>query len=241
MFQMRDQTQWKRVRLENSVEVFDPFSRKPDGEFEKTPPLLPERGYVQIIHWQDNRILTIETRDKQGQLLHLFYENEDQQAEWSLDSVKPFSRVEVMPHYLRFLSRKPRNRVRALREMNITDFTVSRHWSREGYALYKVGLDNSGHYALFDQKTFRLQSLHGTIVKKDGTEWRFRVEFRNFKKYRRQYYPRITEYYLDDRLIKRVSLEKLRSLSKLPLKELNDLAKARVQQAGASITINYTR
>ena len=74
-FQMRYQAQWYRVRLENRIEIFDPFANKMGEVGKKNLKFMPERDYVQIINWKGDQVLVIETRDDEGQLMHLYYEN----------------------------------------------------------------------------------------------------------------------------------------------------------------------
>ena len=65
-FQMRYQAQWYRVRLENRIEIFDPFANKMGEVGKKNPKFMPERDYVQIINWKRDQVLVIETRDDEG-------------------------------------------------------------------------------------------------------------------------------------------------------------------------------
>ena len=72
-FQMRYQAQWYRVRLENRIEIFDPFENKIGEVGKKNPTLISERDYVQIINWKRDQIMVIETRNNDGELMHLYY------------------------------------------------------------------------------------------------------------------------------------------------------------------------
>ena len=239
-FQMRYQAQWYRVRLENRIEIFDPFANKMGEVGKKNPKFMPERDYVQIINWKRDQVLVIETRDDEGQLMHLYYENGDQTVQKQIDPIRFFNLNEIMPHYLRFLTKKSEHREQALREFNIEDFLVSQTW-HENQIFYRIGIQGSDHYALIDPKTFFLQSLHSSIQRANGSKWKLEVKFSKFKKYNRQEYPQITEYFLDGNLFKRVSLIKAKILSRLPIKELKEMAMTRVETFPATWTVDYAR
>ena len=51
-----------------------------------------------------------------------------------------------------------------------------------------------------------------------------KIIFKDYEKYRWQLYPKITEYFLDEKLFKRVTVNKIRTLSSLPLKRLKKQA-----------------
>ena len=154
-FQMRYQAQWYRVRLENRIEIFDPFANKMWEMGKKNPKFMPERDYVQIINWKRDQVLVIETRNDEGQLMHLYYENVDQTVHKLIDPNRFFNLNDIMPHYLRFLTKKSEHREQALREFNIEDFLVSQTW-HENQIFYRIGIQGSDHYALIDPKTFFL-------------------------------------------------------------------------------------
>ena len=110
---------------------------------------------------------------------------------------------------------------------------------RDSY--YRIGIQGSDHYALIDPKTFFLQSLHSSIQRANGSKWKLEVKFSKFKKYNRQEYPQITEYFLDGNLFKRVNLIKAKILSRLPIKELKEMAMTRVETLPATWTVDYAR
>ena len=239
-YQMRYQAQWYRVMIENRVEVFDPFNSKMVSKGKILPKRVPEKSYVQIIHWKRDQVLVVETRSDEGQLMHLYYEYEEQSIEKQLDTVRYFNLHEIMPHFLRFLSKTKKNRERALREFNIEDFTVSQTWY-DNEIHYQIGITDSDHFALIDPKTFLLKSLHSSIHRADGTKWILKVKFSQFKNYQRQEFPQLTEYFLDGKLFKRVNLIKVKSLSRLPIKELKEISIAHLETPSATWTVDYTR
>ena len=172
--------------------------------------------------------------------MHLYYENGDQIVQKQIDPIRFFNLNEIMPHYLRFLTKKSEHREQALREFNIEDFLVSQTW-HENQIFYRIGIQGSDHYALIDPKTFFLQSLHSSIQRANGSKWKLEVKFSKFKKYNRQEYPQITEYFLDGNLFKRVRLIKAKILSRLPIKELKEMAMTRVETLPATWTVDYAR
>ena len=237
-FQMRFQANWYRIRMETRVEVFDPFATNLDRPEVPVSRIIPLKGCKQIIHWKRDEMINIETRDAQGQLLHIYYEYKDEIIEQQIYGQRVFKLLDVMPHYLRFLSRNQANRDRALAELNIDDHTVSQQWYGDRI-YYRIGLPGSGNFVLLDSKTFELNSAHGSIRKADGSEWKLKILFSQFEKFSGQRFPRTTKYLLDDRLFKKVSVVSLKTIQILPFQELKKIALARLQAKNAYLDIDY--
>ena len=172
--------------------------------------------------------------------MHLYYENKDQNIDQQIDPIRFFNLKDVMPHFLRFLSKKSKTREKALREFNIEDFLVSQTW-HENQIYYQIGIQGSDHYALIDPKTFLLRSLNSSIHQVNGRKWKVKVQFSQFKNFQRQKFPQITEYYLDGKLFKRVRMVKAKHLSRIPIMELREIALTRSASHLATWTIDYAR
>ena len=55
------------------------------------------------------------------------------------------------------------------------------------------------------------------------------TRFKNFKTHRRRLYPEVTEYFVDDRIFKRVTTTQFRFPRRLPLEELKATARQVLQ------------
>ena len=96
-FQMRFQANWYRIRMETRVEVFDPFATNLDRPEVPVSRIIPLKGCKQIIHWKRDEMINIETRDAQGQLLHIYYEYKDEMIEQQIDDQRVFKLLENVP------------------------------------------------------------------------------------------------------------------------------------------------
>jgi hypothetical protein len=224
MFQMEKRMSWQAARMETVVQVFDPFIKNVDGEAPARPIELPARSFKQLIHWQDDKVLVVETQDEQGVLLHFYYENEADLLSLSLNDNRSFSTADILPRQLRFRSRYEEKRSRALQELGIISKEVAYHIRDDNHVFLRIGNMESGHYALLNPKTYELSSLHNKIWQEDGSSLDLTIIFKKYETYRWQTYAKVTEYYLDKRLFKRMTVSKIRTLSRLPLKKLKKQA-----------------
>ena len=97
----------------------------------------------------------------------------------------------------------------------------------------------SGHYALLNPKTYDLSAVHNRIWKPDGSWLDLKIIFKKYEKYRWQTYPKVTEYFLEDQLFKRVSVSSVRTISRLPIKRLKELAKKLRHKQIATLKYDY--
>ena len=93
---------------------------------------------------------------------------------------------------------------------------------------------------MLNPKTYDLFSLHRRLWQEDGGWLNLQIIFKNYKTYRWQTYPEVTEYYLDKRLFKRVTVNKIRTLSRLPAKTLKERALNLRRTQIATLKIDYT-
>ena len=224
MFQMEKGMSWQVARMETIVQVFDPFIKKADAEIPSRPIELPARSFKQLIHWQDGKVLVVETQDEKGGLLHFYYENEADLLSLSLNDNRNFLTADILPHQLRFRSRYEEKRSRALQELGIVSKEVAYHIRKDNHVFLRIGNLESGHYALLNPKTYELSSLHNKIWQEDGSSLDLTIIFTKYETYRWQTYAKVTEYYLDKRLFKRMTVSNIRTLSSLPLKKLKKQA-----------------
>ena len=66
-----------------------------------------------------------------------------------------------------------------------------------------------------------------------------KIIFKNYEKYRWQTYPKVTEYFLEDQLFKRVSVSSVRTISRLPIKRLKELATKLRHKRIATLKYDY--
>ena len=220
MFQMEKGMSWQVARMETIVKVFDPFIKNVDAGIPTRPIELPARSFKQLIHWQDGKILVVETKDEQGELLHFYYENEADLLSLTLNDNRSFLTADILPLQLRFRSRYEEKRSRALQELGIISREVAYHIRDDNHVFLRIGDLESGHYALVNPKSYELSSIHNKIWQEDGSSLDLTIVFKKYETYRWQTYAKVTEYFLDKRLFKRMTVSKIRTLSRLPLKKL---------------------
>ena len=224
MYQMQKRMSWQIARMETVVQIFDPFFNDTEDEPPKRTIELPARSFKQVIHWQDGKALVVETHDEQGELLHFHYENNADQLSISLNDNRSFSTADILPRELRFRSRYEENRSRALQEFGIVSKEVAYHIRDDNHVFLRIGNLESGHYALLNPKTYELSSMHNRIWQEDGSFLDLTIVFKNYETYRWQTYAKVTEYFFDKQLFKRMTVSKIRTLSRLPINKLKKQA-----------------
>jgi len=224
MFQMESRMSWKRLKMETIVQVFDPFSKIEGNDTPEHPVLIPSRGYKQMIHWKDGEVLVVETYSMNEDLLHFYYEFKERLMSVSLNDNRTFEVEDIMPLHLRFRSRFSEVRSKALQEVGILKKEIAYHVRQDNHVFLRIGDFESGHYALLNPKTYDLSVVHNRIWKPDESWINLKIIFKNYETYRWQTYPKVTEYYWDGQLFKRVTVSSVRTLSRLPIKRLNELA-----------------
>ena len=224
MYQMQKRMSWQIARMETVVQIFAPYFDDTEGEPPKRPIEFPARSFKQVIHWQDGKALVVETHDEQGELLHFHYENNADQLSISLNDNRSFSTADILPRELRFRSRYEENRSRALQEFGIVSKEVAYHIRDDNHVFLRIGNLESGHYALLNPKTYELSSMHNRIWQEDGSSLDLTIVFKKYETYRWQTYAKVTEYFFDKQLFKRMTVSKIRTLSRLPVKKLKKQA-----------------
>ena len=224
MFQMESRMSWKRLKMETIVQVFDPFSKIEGKDIPEHPVLIPSRGYKQMIHWKDGEVLVVETYSMNEDLLHFYYEFKERLMSVSLNDNRTFEVEDIMPLQLRFRSRFGEVRSKALQEVGILKKEIAYHVRQDNHVFLRIGDYESGHYALLNPKTYDLSVVHNRIWKPDESWINLKIIFKNYETYRWQTYPKVTEYYWDGQLFKRVTVSSVRTISRLPIKRLNELA-----------------
>ena len=239
MYQMELRLSWKRLKMETVVQVFDPFAGTEENDIPKHPVEIPSRGYKQMIHWKDGEVLVVETYSMNGQLLHLYYEYNKDLLSVSLNDNRTFEAEDIMPIQLRFRSKFGEIRSKALQEVGIVNKEIEYHVREDNHVYLRIGDFESGHYALLNPKTYDLSAVHNRIWKPDGSWLDLKIIFKNYEKYRWQTYPKVTEYFLDEQLFKRVSVSSVRTISRLPIKRLKELATKLLHKRIATLKYDY--
>ncbi len=224
MYQMESRMSWKRLKMETVVQVFDPLAGTKENDIPERPIEIPARGYKQMIHWKDGEVLVVETYSMNGQLLHLYYEYNKDLMSVSLNDNRTFETEDIMPIQLRFRSRFGEIRGKALQEVGIVNKKIEYHVREDNHVYLRIGDLESGHYALLNPKTYDLSAVHNRIWKPDGSWLDLKIIFKKYETYRWQTYPKVTEYFLEDQLFKRVSVSSVRTISRLPIKRLKEMA-----------------
>ena len=241
MYQMESRMSWKRLKMETIVQVFDPFTKTEDPNIRVYPLEIPERGYKQLIHWKDGEVLVVETYDIDGQFLHFYYEFNSDLMSVSLNNKRTFETEDIIPIQLRFRSKFSEIRSKALKEVGILNKEISYHVRADNHVFLRIGDFESGHYALLNPKTYDLSSVHNRIWKPNGGWFDLKIIFKNYETYRWQTYPKVTEFFLDEQLFKRVSVSSISTISRVPVKRLKELAKKFRHKKLSSIKYDYAR
>ena len=239
MYQLESRMSWKRLKMETVVQVFDPFAGNEENDIPEHPVEIPSRRYKQKIHWKDGEVLVVETYSMNGQLLHLYYEYNKDFLSVSLNDNRTFETEDIMPIQLRFRSKFGEIRSKALQEVGIVNKEIAYHVREDNNVYLRIGDLESGHYALLNPKTYDLSAVHNRIWKPDGSWLDLKIIFKNYEKYRWQTYPKVTEYFLDEKLFKRVSVSSVRTISRLPIKSLKELAKKLRHKQIATLKYDY--
>ena len=239
VYQMESRMSWKRLKMETVVQVFDPFAGTEGNDIPEHPAEIPARGYKQMIHWKDGEVLVVETYSMNGQLLHLYFEYNKDLLSVSLNENRTFEAEDIMPIQLRFRSKFGEIRSKALQEVGIVNKEIEYHVREDNHVFLRIGDYESGHYALLNPKTYDLLVVHNRIWK-DDTSWiNLKIIFKNYETYRWQTYPKVTEYYWDGQLFKRVNVSSVRTISRLPIKRLNELATELRDKKIATLKYDY--
>ncbi len=220
---------WKQVVIHTTVQIFDPFykpeaaSKGSSSKGGKTVDReLPGQGFRQVIYWQEN-LLAIETQTEKKQLLHYYYEFDGHVVSASLVPNRPFADDDVLPHYLLFVTRNERAWRHALQRVNIPGWEISFYQDDAFNLYYRIGDREDDHFALVDPQTFLLSGLQSTL--RIGEEdYHVQVRFHEMTQYNKLEYPKQTDYFLNDRLFKRVNVDAIQVPKSLPLKKLREKA-----------------
>jgi len=239
MYQMESRMSWKRLKMETVVQVFDPLAGTKENDIPEHHVEIPARGYKQMIHWKDGEVLVVETYSMKGQLLHFYYEYNQDLMSVSLNDNRTFETEDIMPIQLRFRSKFGEIRSKALQEIGIVNKEIEYHVSEDNHVYLRIGYLDSGHYALLNPKTYDLSAVHNRVWKPDGSWLDLKIIFKKYETYRWQTYPKVTEYFLKDQLFKRVSVSSVRTISRLPIKRLKELAAKLRQKQLATLKHDY--
>jgi hypothetical protein len=239
MYQMELRMNWKRVKMETVVQIFDPFSKTEENGIPEHPAAIPARGYKQLIHWKDGEVLVVETQSMEGELLHFYYEYKDDVLSVSLNDNRSFETEDILPLQIRFRSKYEEVRNKALQELGIVNKEIDYHIREDNHVFLRIGDLDSGHYALLNPKTYDLSAVYDRIWKSDGSWLDIKIIFNKYETYRWQTYPKVTEYYLDGHLFKRVSVSSVRTLSRLPINRLKEQAIKLRQKQIATLKYDY--
>ena len=239
MYQMELRMSWRRLKMETVVRVFDPFSKTEGNEIPDHPVELPAKGYKQMIHWKDGEVLVVETYSMSGDLLHFYYEFNERLLSVSLNDNRTFEAEDIMPLQLRFRSKFGEVRSKALKEIGIVNKEIAYHVRQDNHVFLRIGDLESGQYALLNPKTYDLSAVHNRIWKRDGSWIDLKIIFKNYETYRWQTYPKVTEFFLDEQLFKRVLVSNVRTISRLPIKRLNKLATELRHKKIATLKYDY--
>ena len=233
---------WNHVILESETQIFDPFVQKITVELAEqgggTP--LKAQGYLQKVYWQKKTLLAIETMNLERNLLHFYYypRGRGNQVSIHTQTERNFSDIEVLPPFLVFQEYRTMDWNRALKEMNIHTREVSLYKDAALNVFYQVG--DEENFILIEKDRYRIHSIYTTIHTSKKSH-QVTIRFREFVRYRRQNYPKVTEYYVDGYLFKRTTISQFSRPARLPHTALYQLAKKWHSPSTVSIKDNYAK
>lgn len=227
------------LMLTTTVQVFDPFAEEAANAPESLQS-LPELGYSQKIYWQSQELLAIETLDARGALLHFYYESKGDVVNVATQQERPFLTTDILPHYLLFMVKRAKDWENALKILPIQDHEVSLHHDEKFRIFYRIGEPQTENFALIDKQDFLLKSLHYGLQAEEKTH-RIQIVFNEMTAYETLKYPKQTDYFIDHRLFKRVTVDSLKSPAQLPLKSLQKKAAEWAKPRLLSLHVDYAQ
>jgi hypothetical protein len=218
--QFQDKLLWARSIYSVQVQIFDPFEPNADG----SPRELPERGFQQKVHWKVDEYLTVETQDEQQRLLHYLYEVEGTRVSAQIATGRQFSEQEVRPLYFSFFTKSLDGFRWALEQAGVASDLHYWHLAPDGNVYHRLGHAETGAYLLMSTSADRLLSIHWPFTTPDGRQEVMSAQFSEFEEYRNQLYPKVTAFYLGDRLFMRKTITEITEPVRLPWRRLKQLA-----------------
>ncbi|MBF0279034.1 MAG: hypothetical protein HQM13_14635 [SAR324 cluster bacterium] len=239
-FVLQENKKWDQAHLTVEVSIYDPFFKDLESSPGSRSNKISHLGYQQNIYWKAGELLVVETSNDLGELLHFYYESGGDVISVASQSKRIFSKMDILPHYFRFIVNRKEEWEKALQEVYVQGKEISLHHHRDFNVLYKVGDSQSEHFALIDSESFLLKELQHTI-QGDGKKYLIRIVFQTMTEYKELQYPKNTEYFLDDRLFKRVFIKSIDSPAKIPLDSLRQKAVKWSNARSATFQIDYTK
>lgn len=233
---LRHNQAWEQVLLNTSVEVFEPFVLKK----EEPPQPMLMHGFLQTIYWKSGQLLAIETRDQQNELLHFYYEALGDIEDALTQSQRPFAQEDIFPHYLKFIVQRPKDWESVAEMFGIQSREISLFRDLDASIYYRIGDLQTQNFALIDEQSFLLKALQYEIQSQNGVHT-IRIQFKEMTPYGDLQYPKSTEYLIDGKLFKRVTVSQLNVPETLPLRALRQSALKWSTPAMLSIGTDFTQ
>ena len=228
---------WDRVIFTTTAQVFDPFVQS--DTLSPQPPALTELGYEQTIYWEEGMVV-VETRDHGGDLLHFYYDSNGAIVDVNVQSNRDFLKMDILPHYLRFVVKHAEAWQEALQEVYIEGSQISLYRDPDLNIHYRIGELQSNHFALVDKQRFFLKALHYPIQNGEK-EHLIRIAFEKMTTYEKLEYPAQTDYFLDNRLFKRVLVQSFNRPEQLPWELLHLKARQMSETPFTTLEYDYTK
>ncbi len=237
---LRKSQQWDQVFFTTTVQVYDPFALQKATSPDQEPDKVSALGYQQNIYWKINELLVVETFNDEGELLHFYYESNGDVVNVATQQERLFLKTDILFDYFRFIVSRKEDWEKALQEVHIDGKEISLHHNNDYNILYRVGDLQSDHFALIDKENFLLKALQYSLQSGENRHL-IRIVFQELIPDQKLEYPKQTDYFLDDRLFKRVIINSMQHPEKLPLDILRQKAVKWSQTHFASLQIDYTK
>ncbi len=182
--------------LKTNVTVYE-FSQQQESKVEEQTigTGLPKKDFTQQITWIQNKFLAITNVLPKQRKTGVFLL---QHNKYYSSKNNPFQVEDSLYHYLFFLQPNEYRLQKALEQLGISPIQVKLVLF-DGKYQYKIGL--SDQYIIVEPGSLHVVALVRSLLL-NGKNYEYKIAFSHWK----QYLPKVTNYYLDNTLIKTVTL-----------------------------------
>ncbi len=202
-------------------EAFGPLDEKTDESW--IPYENTEKAFYQSIVWVRDEYLLVETTDFNGYPLHVFLQEDDRTLSHNLQEDRIFTTEDVVYPYLVFHTKFVSNLKSDLHDMGIAPQRVEME-QRQFHDVYQLGSKSSK--VLIDPDTFRVIEIERQIQIL-GRYYSLGIRFSEWDSQVTKVpkIPRVTEFFIDDRLFKVIRVTKTERKSWQIIRKKNSILK----------------
>lgn len=197
------------------------------------PAEATERGFQQRIYWIRDRLLAIETLNTAGDPIHFYMDEGLGEVAGDLTGTRHFEPVDVRHPYIPFMAGSLNGWLKGMEQWGVYPTSVRLRRAYKSKFLYTL-TDGEGSYAAFDPKRLQLKRIE-CLIEQSGQPARLSIVFGGSHIYggkiareKLLYFPRTVDFFIDGKLVKQITLLRLRhnpSLREFPLIRLRKSAR----------------